>query len=117
MRIEDGLRSLVLRSSILREVTPDLYAYVERFPSERPADAEDFLYWVKEKFWLMNVVSLNHSTVVDRITASGRLIMAVSKQLYATHYYEASLSVTAYLADRSGEEGYLVSLNRTRNRN
>jgi hypothetical protein len=114
VRIEDGLRRLVLRSRLLADATPDLQAYLERFPNDRPPDAEDHFYWLKERFWLLNVLSLNHSTVVDRATAEGRLIMAVSKQLYATHYYEASLSVTAYLESPGGGGSYLLSLNRVR---
>lgn len=114
VRIEDGLRPLILRSRLLADATPDLHAYLERFPNDRPTDAEDLFYWLKERFWLLNVLSLNHSTVVDRDTAGGRLIMAVSKQLYATHYYEASLSVTAYLEGPEGGGSYLLSLSRAR---
>jgi hypothetical protein len=114
VRIEDGLRQLILRSRLLADATPDLHAYLERFPNDRPTDAEDLVYWVKERFWLLNVLSLNHSTVVDRATAGGRLIMAVSKQLYATHYYEASLSLTAYVEGPGGGGSYLFSLNRVR---
>ena len=114
VRIEAGLRLLILRSRLLADAAPDLHSYLERFPTDRPTDAEDFFYWLKERFWLLNVLSLNHSTVVDRATAGGRLIMAVSKQLYATHYYEASLSVTAYLEGPESGGSYLFSLNRVR---
>jgi hypothetical protein len=113
VRIGESLKELIRRSRFLGDASPDVYAYLERFPSDRPPTVEDFLYWVKEKFWLMNVLSLNHSMVVDQATASGRLILAVSKQLYATHYYEASLSFTAYLEDPGGSP-YLLSLSRVR---
>jgi hypothetical protein len=114
VRVVDGLRQLILRSRFLAEAAPDLHSYLERFPTDRPPDAEDLVYWLKERFWLLNVLSLNHSTVVDRAAAGGRLIMAVSKQLYASHYYEASLSVTAYVEGPGGGGSYLFSLNRTR---
>jgi hypothetical protein len=113
VHIADGLRRIVTRSPFIGEAAPDLYAYLDQFPRERPADAEDFIYWMKEKFWITNVVSLNHATVLDRTTTAGRLILAVSKQLYATHYYEASVSLTAYVQGPEGES-YLVSLTRAR---
>jgi len=113
VRIEASLDELIRRSRFLREESPDLYAYLERFPNDRPPASEDFIYWVKERFWLMNVLSLNHSIVVDRTTDSGRLILDVSKQLYASHYYEASLALTAYVEGPAGT-AYLFSLNRAR---
>jgi hypothetical protein len=113
VRIADGLRQLIPRARFLGDAAPDLQAYLSAFPKERPVDAEDLVYWQKEKFWLLNVVSLVHSTLVDRTTPSGRLVMVVSKQLYADHYYEASLYLTAYL-ESPGGDAYLVSLNRTR---
>jgi len=114
VRIVDGLRQLIQRSRFLGDAAPDLQTYLEAFPRERPADAEDVVYWQKERFWLLNVVSLVHSTVVDRRTPSGRLVLVVSKQLYANHYYEASLNLTAYLESPGGGDAYLVGLNRTR---
>ncbi len=92
----------------------DPYAFLHRFPDGRPTDVEDFVYWLKEKFWLLNVLSLNHVTLVDRPTGSGRVVLAVSKQLYASHYYESSLGVTAFLEGAPGTPSYLVMINRTR---
>jgi hypothetical protein len=112
--ISDSVQQLMNRSSFLRAAAPDLYMFLERFPEARPADVEDFIYWMKEKFWLLTVLSLNHVTLVDRPTDSGRLILAVSKQLYANHYYESSLGVTAFVERSHGAGAYLVFINRTR---
>jgi hypothetical protein len=113
-RIADSLRLLVGRSDFLRDTAPDILAYMEGFPQGRPADEEDVLYWMKEKFWLLNVVSLNHVAIVARDTPSGRLVLAVTKQLYASHYYESSLGATAFVAGPAGSGGYLAFINRTR---
>jgi hypothetical protein len=113
VRIGDSLEQLLQRTEFLREATPDLYTFLERFPESRPTSVEDFLYWFKEKFWLLNVLSLNHVAIIDRPTASGRMILFVSKQLYATHYYESSLAIAGYLESR-GSGSYLVLVNRTR---
>jgi hypothetical protein len=113
VRIADSLERLLQRSPLLRDLAPDVYAFVLRFPAGRPADAEEYLYWAKEKFWLLDVVSLSQVAIVDRRAAAGRLTLAVSKQLYATHYYESSLGLTAFVESQPGT-GWLFLINRTR---
>jgi hypothetical protein len=70
------------------------------------------MYWMREKFWRVSVLSLNHCTIVDRRSAGERMILATTKQLYASHYYEASLATTMFVAEPGGS--YLVTINRTR---
>src|SRR5262249_45422641 len=111
VRVGESLKQLIDRFRFLGEASPDLYAYLDRFPNDPPPTAEDCLYWLKEKFWMMNVLSLNHSTVIDRTGASGRMILDVSKQLYASHYYESSLSLTGYVEGPAGAS-YLFNLSR-----
>jgi hypothetical protein len=113
-RIADSLHLLDGRSDFLRDTAPDILAYMEGFPQGRPADEEDVLYWMKEKFWLLNVVSLNHVAIVSRGTPGGRLILAVTKQLYASHYYESSLGAIAFVEGPAGSDGYLAFINRSR---
>jgi len=110
--IPASLATLLARSQFLNALAPDLYAYLARYPEGKPADVEDLTYWVKERFWLRDVLSLNHITLSDRRTGAGRLVLVVSKQLYATRYYESSLGVAAYVEGPAGV--YLVLANRTR---
>jgi hypothetical protein len=114
VRIADSLHLLVQRFDVLRDTAPDLHAYLESFPHGSPEDAEDVLYWIKEKFWLVNVLSLNHATIADRTTPSGRLVLAVSKQLYATHYFESSLGATIFIEGATGWGPHVIYINRTR---
>ncbi len=111
-RVGDSLEMLRQRSPFLQDAAPDVYAYLRSFPEGKPADADDAVYWARERFWLLNVLSLNHQTVVQRSVAGGSLVLAVTKQLYATHYYESSLGVTAFVETKAG--AYLVFINRTR---
>lgn len=113
VRIESSLERLLLRSTLLRDLAPDVRDFVLGFPAGRSADADEYLYWAKEKFWLLDVVSLSQVAIVDRVTAVGRLTLAVSKQLYATHYYESSLGLTAFVESQPGT-GWLFLVNRTR---
>jgi hypothetical protein len=114
VRIADSLHILIPRFEALRDTAPDLHEYLDSFPQGRPEDAEDVLYWMKEKFWLVNVLSMTHATVADRTTTSGRLVVAVSKQLYANHYYESSVGATFFLEGASGWGPHVIYLNRTR---
>jgi hypothetical protein len=111
VRIADSLERLLTRSTLLQELAPDLAAFLRSFPAGRPVDAEQHLYWTKEKFWLLEVLSLDQLVMASR--PSGRLTIAVSKQLYATHYYESSLGLIAFVETREGA-GWLFLVNRTR---
>lgn len=108
-------------SSYLLDYVPELADYLERFPEVRLSGASDLFYWSKEEFGLKPVVNLTRS-VLYRWRHSGgeeELIIA-SKQLYASHYFDSSLGLTALLeVEPDGEAGdgperYLVYLNRSR---
>jgi hypothetical protein len=114
VRIADSFHLLAQRFEALRDTTPDVLAYLESFPQGRPEDTDDVVYWMKEKFWLVNVLSLSHATIADRTTPAGRLILAVSKQLYATHYFESSLGATVFIEGAGGWGPHVIYLNRTR---
>jgi hypothetical protein len=76
--------------------------------------SEDFIYWSKEKFGLKPVISVTHVSIY-RKPESGRTLIA-SKQIYASHYFEASLGLTAVVASSQQQEPgfYLLYLNRSR---
>jgi hypothetical protein len=114
VRISDSLQLLAQRFGVLRDTVPDLHAYIGSFPQGRADDDQDVVYWIKEKFWVVNVLSLSHTTIADRTTPSGRLVLAVSKQLYATHYYESSLGATIFLEGAGGWGPHVIYINRTR---
>ncbi len=112
VRVADSLARVFARSPFLYALAPDLFTYLEKYPEGRPADAWDVVYWVKEKFWLRDVTSVWHLVVTDRAVGPGRLVLAVSKQLYASRYYESSLGTTALLEGPAGS--YLFLITRTR---
>jgi len=113
VRIADSLERLLVRSTLLQDLAPDLSAFLRSSPAGRPLDAEQHLYWTKEKFWLLEVLSLDQLVMASRTNAGVRWTIAVSKQLYATHYYESSLGLIAFVEAREGA-GWLFLANRTR---
>jgi hypothetical protein len=82
------------------ETAPDLAAYLVSVPGRRPRMPR-FLYWMKEKFWRTGVLSLNHCVIVDRRPLRGSSFPPW-QAIYATHYYEASLTTTMCSRRRPG---------------
>lgn len=112
VRLEDESRALLKQSPYLFDYAPEFYKYLDEYPRASLSGAESFVYWSKEKFGLKAVVSLTHVTIFKR---SKTEILIASKQIYANHYFDASLGLT-HLADTGsqGTEAYLVYLNRSR---
>ena len=73
---------------------------------------QSFLYWSKETLGMKPIVSITHFSAAWLDTPGGPQAIVVSKQVYATHYRDASLTMTAVVAD--GESRYLVYINRSK---
>lgn len=82
----------------------------------RPA-IDDFFYWSKESFGLKPVASVTHVLIL-RATVEGKpWAFIASKQIYADHYFEASLGLTVLAAESADPAKPSVSVayfNRTR---
>ena len=106
--------SILAASPYLQALAPGFSAYLKDYPLNAPSDTEDYIYWSAEKFGFKPVVSLTH-VIISR-WPSGWLI--ASRQIFANHYYDASLGLTI-LMDRpaAGEDPggcYLIYINRSR---
>lgn len=110
------LQSLLQPAPYMYEYAPEFQKYLQEFPDSRPAHAEDFVYWSKEKFGLKPVVSLTHITIYKRRRPSGTDVLIASKGIYANHYFDASLGLTAFIENQSPEpsRSYLIYINRSR---
>ena len=113
VRIAASLQLLVHRMPFLSEIVPEAGAFLDGAPVTPSSGVRESLYWMKEKFWAVNVLSLNHRVVVDRMTDAGRMIVAVVKQLYANRYYESSLRAIVFLETKD-RGSYLVLVGRAR---
>jgi hypothetical protein len=105
--------SLLKRTPCLTARFADLAEYVEGAPEAPDSAFESFLYWSKERLGAKPIVSATH-VIVGRehgFRASDALI--VGKQIFATHYMNGSLNITAVVGSGPGSPHYLVILNRT----
>jgi hypothetical protein len=76
---------------------------------------ENSIVWSKIKFGLKPVIALNHIMVYQREQESGPQILVAAKQIYANHYFDSSLALTAFVSIPGGNPGsYLLYENRSR---
>lgn len=76
---------------------------------------QDTLVWSKIKFGLKPVISVNHISLYKRNSDAGPQVLIASKQIYANHYFNAFLALTAFVNVPGVTNGsYLVYENRSR---
>jgi hypothetical protein len=107
-------RRVLSGSPYLLEYAPDLQRYLEEFPRGRLAGAEDVFYWTKDKFGPKPTIAIYHVTIWRDPKDPARAAVA-SKQIYASHYFQAGLDLTALVDAPAPARGfYLVDLYRAR---
>ncbi len=107
------LHSLLGRLEALPVYLPELSRYLLDYPNERPAGVESMFYWEKVDFGLKPTLRLNHAIAYRSAGPKGAAHVVMVKQLYASHYFQLALDLTACVAQsgRPGEKGfYLISL-------
>jgi hypothetical protein len=76
---------------------------------------DEAIVWSKIKFGLKPVIAVNHISIYKRDNTIGPQVLIASKQLYANHYFNASLALTAFVSvPEVTNGGYLVYENRSR---
>ena len=114
-KLAEQSTALVEHSPYLKALSPDFARYLVAYPRVHLPVLDNFIYWSQEQFGLKPVVSISHVSVYQD-PAQPSVMIGASRQLYATHYFEASLGLT-FAADDGGtiRPGiYLVYVNRTR---
>ncbi|HWF89306.1 MAG TPA: hypothetical protein VN659_10745 [Pyrinomonadaceae bacterium] len=76
---------------------------------------QETLVWSKIKFGLKPVISVNHISIYKRNSDAGPQVVIASKQIYANHYFNAFLALTAFVnVPGTTNASYLVYENRSR---
>ena len=113
--LADEWRGILAGSPYFHQYQPALRDYLTRYPRASLPGGRDIIYWVKENFGLKPTVSLVHAVVYDAAGQPDRTTI-VQKQIYASHYYDASLAVGTLID--STEDGrpvtYVIYTNRSR---
>lgn len=90
-------------------------SYVKDLLAQTKSDlqlAEESIVWSKIKFGLKPVIAVNHVRIFRRNSDAGPQVLIASNQIYANHYFNASLALTAFVNVDQG--AYLVYENRSR---
>jgi hypothetical protein len=112
IRPVDEFAGLLKNASAIGALVPGLPEHLANFPANRVEGAEDFLYWSKEKFGMGPFVSITHVTIV---CPSRQTCVATTKDVYSSHFLDASLSLTVAVdAVGTPDAFYLFYANRTR---
>jgi hypothetical protein len=74
---------------------------------------EELLVWSKIKFGLKPVIAVNHVTIYKGTREFGPQVLAVSRQIYANHYFNSSLALTGFVTV-AGPTSFLIYENRSR---
>jgi hypothetical protein len=109
--------SLMDGDPITSAYAPRLRRHLLEYPKSSPDKLlTDFVYWSKELVRGRPVISITHVATAAAVDDSPVAYAIGSKQIYAMHYYDASLGLTLLVPDRTVPTPavFVVYLNRSR---
>jgi hypothetical protein len=101
------------RSKARHVYLPGLDGYLLDYPSPTHASAESLFYWEKVRFGLKPTLRLNHAIAYSTTVPGGMVQVVAVKQLYASHYLQLAVDLTACVTEPDSANGrgfYLISL-------
>jgi hypothetical protein len=108
------LSDILRRSVYLTEHLPEFGEYLGRYPKVAAPGVQSFIYWSKEMLGGRAIISATHVSVLRPACDSLPEVLVAGQQVFATHYMNGSLNVTAIMPGGSAPRRYLVYLNRSR---
>ena len=113
--LRDQWQRILANSPRLQQLVPELRDYLAQYPAQRLDGARDIFYWSKDHYGLKPIISIVHGVLYEPPDKPDR-VYVVQKQLYASHYYDASLAMTTVLTTVENDErvSYLLYTNRSR---
>jgi hypothetical protein len=97
----------------LTDRLPQLADNLRSYPQTAGQGVESFLYWSKERLARKATISVTHVRIVRNQEADLPDALIVGRDVFSTHYVDASLSVTALMRGGPERTNYLVYVNRT----
>jgi hypothetical protein len=112
--VADEFHAMVAAPPAVLQRFARLRRHLTTFPAERAAQTEDVIYWSKEDVGPKVIISVTHMAIQPVADATPVLWVAASKQLYGSHYFDASIGLTILLRDEQPSSTVLVYVNRSR---
>ncbi len=110
--VRNTFRGLLESSPYIKAAFPALYDRLWNYRGvQQSAEKDDLFYWSRERygFGLKSLINVSHTTT---FRASPAITVLANRQIWASHYYDGSLSITVLVDANPGT--YLVFLNRSR---
>ena len=104
---------LLEHTPFLEEREPELAKDLKDYPSNEDPEVESFLYWSKERLARKAVISVTHLNIVRSRAPNLPDALIVGRDVFSSHYVDASLSVMALMRGATNGMNYLVYVNRT----
>jgi hypothetical protein len=104
---------LVDHSTFLVDHLPDFAEQLRAGPRSRRPGTESFLYWSKERVANRPITSVTHVNIIRGDDAGSPDVLVAGKEIFSTHYINASLGLTALMRGEPGGPNYLVYVNRS----
>jgi hypothetical protein len=116
LNVAHAFASLLDADTITANYAPRLRSHLLEYPAPSSDNITDFLYWSKERVHSRGVISITHVAISGAGAGSPIADAIGSKQIYAAHYFDASLGLTLLVPDRTAPSPatYVVYLNRSR---
>jgi hypothetical protein len=111
--VNTQFQSLLARSAALPVYLPELNSHLLDYPKTKLTKTESLFYWEKVDFGMKPTLRLNHAISYQSEGPGGEVQVVAVKQLYASHYFQLALDLTACVREsgRTGGKGfYLISL-------
>lgn len=107
---DDGAKPILARAELdrilagmpeLAALVPGLPDHLRAFPASRLDQAEEFLYWSKEKFGIAPFITVTHVTIV---CPSAATCLMTTRDVYSSRYLDASVALA--IATDAGPEAF-----------
>jgi hypothetical protein len=104
---------LVDHSTFLVDHLPAFAEQLRAGPRSPHPGIESFLYWSKERVANRPIISVTHVNIIRSGDAGSPDVLVAGKEIFSTHYINASLGLTALMRGEPGGPNYLVYVNRS----
>jgi hypothetical protein len=106
-------RALLTNLIYVNDTAPEFVRHLKAFPRST-VPVEHSLSWAKIKFGLKPVLVITDVSTFRSDVDGVPRVLVLSKQIYAHHYFDASLSLTAVIGDHTHNQSILLYVNHSR---
>lgn len=110
--VGEAFSAIVARSPYLIRAFPDAVNMLQT-PAREGSGADAFYYWSRERYGAgQTVITVTYVRLLHEQT-TGVNAVTISTQLFASHYINGAVGLTAILCTDAGDRCYLAYVNRT----